>query len=52
MGNLLFYSVTAAFVACVLFVLSADARSKGVSFPFGPISSLISAPQESKELSS
>ena len=50
-GDLLFYSVTAAFVSCVLVVLSADARSKGVSFPLGSIASLFTSPQEATETS-
>ena len=50
MGDLLFYSVTAAFVASVCVVLSADARSKGVSLPFGSITSLFASPQNSTEL--
>ena len=51
MGDLLFYSVTAAFISCVLVVLSADARSKGVSFPLGSIVSLFTSPQEATETS-
>ena len=50
-GDVLFYSVTAAFVGCVLVVLSADARSKGVSFPLGSIASLFASPQEPTETS-
>ena len=51
MGDLLFYSVTTAFVSCVLGVLSADARSKGVSFPLGSIASLFASPQKQAETS-
>ncbi len=50
-GDLLFYSITAAFVTCVLVVLSADARSKGVSFPLGSITSLFTSPREAAETS-
>ena len=36
-SDLLFYGVSASFLAYITFVLSADARHKGVSFPFGSL---------------
>ncbi len=40
-GHLNFYGLTAVVLGYILFVLSADARHKQVSFPFGPLGRII-----------
>lgn len=48
-NSVLFYSVSAAFLAYIAFVLSADARHKGVAFPFGSLPSLFRGPADTPE---
>ena len=45
-SGVLFYSATVVFFSYVIFVLSADARNKGVSFPLGPFPMLLKGPKE------